>query len=53
MLSQLELKIPELTLAKIAQMGRHETEHTRYEHYNPKVEDSIPMKGNFLLKLVC
>ena len=37
----MELKIPQLTLAKIAQLARHETVNTRSEHYSPRVEGSI------------
>ena len=33
--TKVELKIPQLTLAKIAQMGRHETVKTS-EHYSPR-----------------
>ena len=39
--------IPQLTLAKIAQLGRHETE----KHYSPRVTGSIPVRGNFWLNL--
>ena len=31
--TKVELKIPQLTLAKIAQMGRYETVNTGSEHY--------------------
>ena len=43
----------ELTLAQIAQMGRHETVNIRSEHYSPMVTGSILIRGNFLLKLFC
>ena len=42
----MELKIPQLTLAKIAQIGRHETVNTKSEHYSPRLEGSIPVRGN-------
>ena len=44
---------PQLTLAKKAQLARHETVNTRSEHYSPRVEGSIPVRGNFLLNLFC
>ena len=49
---KVELKIPQLTLAKIAQMGRHKTENTRNEHYSPRVEGSIPVRGNIFAQFV-
>ena len=39
----MELKIPQLTLAKIAQMGKHETVNIRSEHYSSRVEGSTPV----------
>ena len=39
-------------LAKIAQMGRHETINTRNEHYSPRVEGSIPVRGNFFAEFI-
>ena len=51
--TKVELKIPQLTLAQIAQMGRHETVNIRSEHYSPMVTGSILIRGNFLLKLFC
>ena len=48
---KMELKIPQLTLAKIAQLGRHETVNTRSEHYNNRVAGSIPVRGNFFILL--
>ena len=47
------LKIHQLTLAKIAQMGRHETVNTRSEHYSARVKDLFPVRGNILLNLFC
>ena len=44
--TKMELKITQLTLAKIAQMGRYDTQNTRSEHYSPRVEGSIPVGGN-------
>ena len=35
--TKVELKIPQLTLSKIAQLARHETVNTRSEHYSPRV----------------
>ena len=49
----MELKIPQLTLVKIAQLGRHGTVNTRSEHYSPRVAGSIPVSGNFFLNLLC
>ena len=48
----MELKIPQLALAKIAQMGRHETVNTRSEHYSPRVEGSIPVRDNFFAEII-
>ena len=39
-----KLKIPQLTLAMIAQLGRHDTVDTRSEHYSPSVSGSIPVR---------
>ena len=41
--TKVELKIPQLTLAKIAW---HETVNTRSEHYSPRGESSILARGN-------
>ena len=38
---------------KLTQLARHETVNTRSKHYSPKVEGSIPSRGNFLLNLFC
>ena len=43
---KMQLTIPQLTLAKIAQMGKYETVNTRSEHYNHRVKASIPVRGN-------
>ena len=48
----MELQIPQLTLAKIAQMGRHETVNTRTEHNSPRVEGSINVRGNCFAKFI-
>ena len=48
----MELKIPQLTLAKIAQLARHETVNTRREHYSPRVPGSIPVRGNFFVEFI-
>ena len=48
----MELRIPQLTLAKIAQMGRHETVSTRSDHHSPRVEGSIPVRGNFVTEFI-
>ena len=50
--TKVELKIPQLTLAKIAQMGRHDIVNTRSEHYSPRVEGSIPVRGNFFAEFI-
>ena len=42
---KVELKIPQLTLAKIAQLEQHKTLNTRNEHYSPKVKGSISIRG--------
>ena len=42
----MELKILQLALAKIAQLGSHETVNTS-EHYSPRV--AAGSRGNFLL----
>ena len=49
----MELNIPQLTLAKIAQLRRYDSVNTRSEHYSPRVLGSIPVGGKFLLKLFC
>ena len=51
--TKVELYSPQLTLAKVAQLGRHETVKTRSEHYSPRVAGSIPVRGNFLLNFFC
>ena len=33
-------------------MGRHETVNTRSEHYSPRVEGSIPVRGNFSAEFI-
>ena len=48
----MELKIPQLTLAKIAQMGRHENVNTRSEHYSSRIKGSIPVRGNFFAEFI-
>ena len=48
----MELKILQLILAKMAQIGRHETVNTRSEHYSPGVESSIPVRGNFYVEFI-
>ena len=45
MQTKVVLNIPQLTLAKIVQLGRHETVNTRSEHYSPSVAGSIPVRG--------
>ena len=42
--TKVELKIPQLTLAKIAQMGRYETVNTRSEHYSGENGRHFPVK---------
>ena len=49
---ELKLKIPQLTLAKIAQMGRREIVNTRSEQYSPWVKDSIPVSGNLFAEFI-
>ena len=48
----MELNIPQLTLAKIAQLGRYETVNIRGEHYSPRVVASIPARGNFFAEFI-
>ena len=43
---KLELNMPQLTIAKRAQLGRHDTVTTS-EHYSPRVARSIPVRGKF------
>ena len=45
----MKINIPQLTLAKIAQMGRHETVDKRSEHYSPGVQSLL--EANFLRNL--
>ena len=49
----MELNIPQLTLSKIAQMGRHETVNTRSEHYSPRVKGSILVRDNIFAEFIC
>ena len=46
--TEVELNIPELTLAKIVQLGRHETVYTGSEHFSPRVACLIHVRGSFL-----
>ena len=50
--TKLELNIPQLTLAKIAQLGKHETVNTRSEHYSPGLEATIPVRSNFFAEFI-
>ena len=48
-------KIPQLTLSKVAQMGRYENVNnvnTRSEHHSPRFESSISVKGNFFVEFI-
>ena len=47
----MELNIPQLILAKITQLGRHETANTSSEHFSLRVAGSIPVRGKILLNL--
>ena len=49
---KMELNIPKLTLAKIAQMRRHETVNIRSEHYNHRIAASIPVRANFFAEFI-
>ena len=46
--TKVELKIPQLTLAKIAQLGRHVAVNTRSEHYG-----TLQYKTDYNLLLLC
>ena len=35
------------------QLGRHETVNTKSKHYNPRLEGSMLVRGDFLLSLFC
>ena len=48
----MELNIPQLTLAKKAQMGRHEAVNTGRDHFNPMVEGSIPVRINIFAEFI-
>ena len=48
----MELKITQLALGKIAQMGRHETLNTGSEHHSLRVQGSIPVRGNFFVEFI-
>ena len=37
---------------ELAQFRRHETVNTRSKHYNPRIEGSIPVRGNFFAELI-
>ena len=52
MQTKVELNIPLLALAKIVQLGRHETVNTRSEHYSPSVVGSIPVRGKFFAEFI-
>ena len=49
---KVELKIPQLILAKIAQMGKHENINMRSEHNRPRVEGAVPVRGNFFAEFI-
>ena len=49
---KVKLNIPQLTLAKIAQLGRYENVSTRSEHVSPRVAGSIPLRGNFFPEFI-
>ena len=53
--TKVELKIPQLTLAKITQMGRHESVETRSEHYRQYLGSRVQsmLATTFLLNLFC
>ena len=44
--TKVQLKIPQLTLAKIAQLGRHEAVNTRSALYGSRVKGSNPVREN-------
>ena len=48
--TKVELKIPQLT--KIDQLSRQETINMRREHYSPRVENLIPVGGNFFAEFI-
>ena len=48
----MELQIPQLTLAKIAQMGGQEIVDKRTERNSPRVEGSIPIRGNCFAEFI-
>ena len=52
-LTKVDLKILQLTPAKITQFARHKTVNTWIEHYSPSVACSILVRGNFWLNLFC
>ena len=49
---KVELNMPQLILAKIAQLGRHETVNTRSVHFSSGVAGSIPVIGNFFAEFI-
>ena len=51
MQKQSGVKDPQLTLAKIAQMVRHETVNTS-EHYSHRVKGSIPARGKLFSEFI-
>ena len=51
--NEVQLNVPELTFAKTAQLGRHESVNTRSEYFSPWVPGSIPVGINFFAELFC
>ena len=49
--NEVQLNVPELTFAKTAQLGRHESVNTRSEYFSPWVPRSIPIGGYFFAEL--
>ena len=47
---QLDLNIPQLRLAKIAQLGK--SANTKSKHHSPRVAGSISVGGNFFVEII-
>ena len=47
--SQVKLNIPQLTLAKLAQLDRHESENTKSEYYSLRVTGSIQTEAKLFI----
>ena len=50
--TKVELNIPQLTLPKLAQLGKHEMVNRRRECFSPRVTGSILVTRNFFAEYI-